>query len=87
MDLFNKIKLKEQEKEIKRLKYDLDETLKEVKKLKAIIAGDRVCGHHCSRCKNGYEEIIFHENGLWSYVWRCKLTIKCKDFKERGKTE
>lgn len=85
-DIFNKEKLaavEERLREVNREKEELRKNLTdEIERLKHELAGDRVCGIHCSQCENGYTG---YSSGVSTHpsFWKCRLDIKCKDFKEK----
>lgn len=52
----------------------------EIKKLRAKIAGERVCGGYCAVCKHSYQIPTMFAS-IPSYG--CEIDCKCKDFSKK----
>lgn len=78
MDLFNKKKLAEKQKEIQKLN-------EEIEILESKLRGDNICDGYCAACKNSIVNEFFNPYfmGQRSKQYFCKLDVKCKNFTAR----
>lgn len=82
MDLFNKKKTEQYERELCGMKEDIDALRKENHILKQKISGERTCSGYCSACKNKIVE-THYSFGTGTYnTYTCILDCKCKDFQK-----
>ena len=74
--------IKEKDREIERLKSELDKKNIEISKLKRELDGVYVCSGYCSVCKNGIKQTSIHPIYGEMTDWLCKLKCLCKFYEE-----